>query len=266
MSLLRKFVAVLRRDWLTASRYGAASILYVVGLIIEVSAFYFVARSVGPVYRPDGFDFFSFLVIGTGIWGFFIATVSSFVSAIRESQVSGSIEALMTTATKPSLLVTLSAASTVFRDGFQLAAYLIVGFVLFGAAALHVNALALIVLSVLILALALAFGIFAAAVQVSVQKGGAVVWLFGSVIWLFSGTMFPVSVLPAPLQVLSKAIPLTYAMDGLRAALLKGASLAEMGPRLAYLVPLTAVLLPLAVVVFTATLRHARRRGTLSYY
>jgi len=266
MNLLRKFLAVLRRDWLTASRYGAASILYVVGLVFEVGAFYFVARSVGPAYRPDGFDFFSFLVIGTGVWGFFIATVSSFVSAIRESQVSGSIEALMTTATKPSLLVTLSAASTILRDGLQLIAYLIVGFVLFGATALHVNPLALIVLSVLILALALAFGIFAAAVQVSVQKGGAVVWLFGSVIWLFSGTMFPVSVLPAPLQALSKAIPLTYAMDGLRAALLKGTSLAEMGPRLMYLVPLAVLLLPIAVAVFTVTLQQARRRGTLSYY
>src|SRR4051812_6950327 len=266
MNLLRKFLAVLRRDWLTASRYGAASILYVVGLVFEVGAFYFVARSVGPAYRPDGFDFFSFLVIGTGVWGFFIATVSSFVTAIRESQVSGSIEALMTTATKLSLLVTLSAASTILRDGLQLIAYLIVGFVLFGATALHVNPLALIVLSVLILALALAFGIFAAAVQVSVQKGGAVVWLFGSVIWLFSGTMFPVSVLPAPLQALSKAIPLTYAMDGLRAALLKGTSLVEMGPLLAYLVPLAALLLPIAVAVFTLTLQHARCRGTLSYY
>src|SRR5438105_7442843 len=134
MNLLRKFVAVLRRDWLTASRYGAASILYVVGLIFEVTAFYFVARSVGPSYRPDGFDFFSFLVIGTGIWGFFLATVSSFVTAIREAQVSGSIEALMTTATKPPLLVTLSAASTILRDAAQLVLYLLAGFLLFGAA------------------------------------------------------------------------------------------------------------------------------------
>jgi ABC-2 type transport system permease protein len=266
MSFLRKFVAVLRRDWLTASRYGAASILYLLSLVIEAAAFYFVARAVGPAYRPDGFDFFSFIVIGTGIWGFFLATVSSFVTAIREAQVSGSIEALMTTATKPCLLVTLSAASTILRDSAQLIAYLLVGFLLFGATALHVNALALVVLGALIVALALAFGIFAAAVQVSIQKGGAVVWLFGSVVWLFSGTMFPVSTLPAPLQMFSKTIPLTYALDGLRSALLKGTSLSQMGSGIAYLAPLAAILLPVAIAVFSVTLRQARRRGTLSYY
>src|SRR5436305_2830582 len=266
MSLLRKFLAVLRRDWLTASRYGAASVLYLLSLVIEAAAFYFVARAVGPAYRPDGFDFFSFIVIGTGIWGFFLATVNSFVSAIREAQVSGSIEALVTTATKPSLFVTLSAASTILRDDGQLAAYLLVGFLLCGAAALHVNVLALVVLGCVVLALALAFGILAAAVQVWIQKGGAVVWLFGSVVWLFSGTMFPVSVLPLPLQKVAELIPLTHALDGLRMALLKATPLSAMTGTLVMLVPLAAVLLPVAVITFSVTLRHARRTGTLSYY
>jgi len=266
LNLFRKFLAVLRRDWLTATRYGAASILYVLGLLFEVAAFYFVARAVGPGYRPDGFDFFSFIVIGTGVWGFFLATVSSFVTAIREAQISGSIEVLMTTATRPSFLVTLSAASTILRDAGQLLAYLLVGFLLFGGSALHINMVAVLVLSVLIFALALAFGILAAAVQVGIQKGGAVVWLFGSVVWLFSGTMFPVSVLPAPLQALSRMIPLTYALDGLRDSLLKGASLSQMGPGLAVLASLSLSLLPFAVAIFSMTLRQARRHGTLSYY
>src|SRR5262249_54525073 len=131
---------------------------------------------------------FSFIVIGTGVWGFFLATVSSFVTAIREAQVSGSIEVLMTTATKPSFLVTLSAASSMLRDSLHLVAYLLLGFLMFGMAVLHMNLLATLLVGLLILILALAFGILAAAVQVGIQKGGAVVWLFGSVVWLFSGT------------------------------------------------------------------------------
>jgi len=101
---------------------------------------------------------------------------------------------------------------------------------------------------------------------VGIQKGGAVVWLFGSVVWLFSGTMFPVSVLPMPLQVLSKMIPLTYALDELRAALLKGSPLSEMGAGLFCLALLAVLLLPISVAIFSATLRQARRHGTLSYY
>ena len=266
MNFFRKLAAVLRRDWLTAIRYGGASILYAASLLLEVSAFYFVARSIGPGYRPDGFDFFSFIMIGTGVWGFFLAAVSSFVSAIREAQVSGSIEVLMTTSTRPALLVALSAASTILRDAAHLALYLVAGFLLFGASALHANLLSLIVLSGLAFVLALAFGILAAAVQVGIQKGGALVWLVGSVVWLFSGTMFPVSVLPGFLQKVSQLIPLTYALDGLRMALLKGAPLSAMGGVLVVLVPLAAVLLPLAILTFSLTLRGARRSGALSYY
>ncbi len=140
------------------------------------------------------------------------------------------------------------------------------GFLLFGMTALHVNLLSLTVMAGLAFLLALSFGILAAAVQVWIQKGGAVVWLFGSVIWLFSGTMFPVSVLPSPLQKVSEAIPLTHALDGLRMALLKGTSLSAMTGTLAVLVPLAAVLVPVAVITFSLTLRHARRTGTLSYY
>jgi ABC-2 type transport system permease protein len=61
-------------------------------------------------------------------------------------------------------------------------------------------------------------------------------------------------------------IPLTYALDGLRAALLKGSSLSQMGPGLAVLATLAVVLLPLAAATFSLTLRQARRHGTLSYY
>src|SRR5205807_5571136 len=142
---------------------------------------------------------------------------------------------------------------TVLKDAMQLVLYLLLGFAFVGKAGLAFNFPALIVIAGLSLVLALAFGVFAAALQLTLQKGGAVVWFFGSVVWLFSGTMFPVGALPAPLQALSKMIPLTYALDGLRAALLKGTSLAEMGPRLAYLAPLAVILLPLAIAVFSVT-------------
>jgi ABC-2 type transport system permease protein len=142
----------------------------------------------------------------------------------------------------------------------------VAGFLLFGLAALHVNVLSLMVMAGLVFLLALSCGILAAAVQVWIQKGGAVVWLFGSVVWLFSGTMFPVSVLPLPLQKVSEAIPLTHALDGVRMALLKGTPLSAMAGTLGVLVSLAAVLVPVAAITFSLTLRHARRTGTLSYY
>jgi ABC-2 type transport system permease protein len=116
------------------------------------------------------------------------------------------------------------------------------------------------------LLIASAFGIFAAAVQLAIQKGSAVVWLLGSGLWFLTGTLFPVSSLPTPLQVLSRIIPITYLLDGLRLALIEGAPTARLLPDILVLSGFSLILLPLSVVVFSWTLRRARILGTLSFY
>ena len=116
------------------------------------------------------------------------------------------------------------------------------------------------------LAIALSLGIAAATLQIAFQKGSALVWLLGSGLWFLSGTMFPIQSLPRPLGLLARAVPLTYAIDGMRKALLDGQSVMAMAPTLAVLAGFGAVLLPLAVAGLSLSLRRARRNGTLSFY
>jgi ABC-2 type transport system permease protein len=78
--------------------------------------------------------------------------------------------------------------------------------------------------------------------------------------------MFPIHSLPRPLELLSRAVPLTYAIDGMRRALLEGQSLMAMAPTLAVLAGFGVVLLPLALAGLSLSLRRARRDGTLSFY
>jgi ABC-2 type transport system permease protein len=72
--------------------------------------------------------------------------------------------------------------------------------------------------------------------------------------------------LPRPLELLARAVPLTYAIDGMRRALLEGPSLMAMAPTLAVLAGFGVVLLPLALVGLSLSLRRARQDGTLSFY
>jgi ABC-2 type transport system permease protein len=116
------------------------------------------------------------------------------------------------------------------------------------------------------LAIALALGIAAATLQVVFQKGSALLWLLGSGVWFLSGTMFPIQSLPRPLELLARAVPLTYAIDGMRRALLQGQSLVAMAPTLAALAGFGLVLLPLALACLSLSLRRARQDGTLSFY
>jgi len=53
-SLLDKTAVIVRRDILIAMRYRIGFMLGAAGAISELAAFYFLARAVGPGFRPEG--------------------------------------------------------------------------------------------------------------------------------------------------------------------------------------------------------------------
>jgi len=112
----------------------------------------------------------------------------------------------------------------------------------------------------------LALGIAVATMQITLQKGSAVLWLFSSGFWFLSGAMFPSESLPRPLELVAHLVPITYAIEGMRMALLQGRSIVAMAPTLAVLAAFGVVLLPVALGGLSLSLRRARRNGTLSFY
>jgi ABC-2 type transport system permease protein len=92
-----------------------------------------------------------------------------------------------------------------------------------------------------------------------------VVWALGSV-WFLTGTMFPVQTLPKALRDLAQLIPITHSLEGMRLALLEGASLRSVAYELLILSAFAVVLFPASLLFFSWTLRRARMEGTLSFY
>jgi ABC-2 type transport system permease protein len=264
-NFLDKMRAVLRRDLLTAIRYRSGFALTIAGAVVELAAFFYLSRAIGPGFRPDGVDYFSFLLVGTGLYTFLVMSVNSFLSTVQEAQQTGTLEVLMTTATPPSTLVFLGALSALARNMIQLLIYLVAGVWVFRAHP-QINLPGCLLMFVFTVLIAAAFGILAAAIQLAIQKGAAVVWLLGSGLWFLTGTLFPVSSLPEPLRIVSGVIPITYLLDGMRLALLEGARFARLAPDILALAGFSIVLLPLSLMVFAWTLRRARLLGTLSYY
>jgi ABC-2 type transport system permease protein len=109
-------------------------------------------------------------------------------------------------------------------------------------------------------------GITAATLQIAFQKGGAMVWLMSSGLWLLSGAMFPVQSLPRPLELLARLIPVNYAVQGMRMALLQGQSISAIAPILGTLLAFGLLLLPLSLWGLSFSLKRARQNGTLSFY
>ena len=60
------------------------------------------------------------------------------------------------------------------------------------------------------------------------KRGNPIVWLFGGLSWLLGGVLYPVSVLPWWLSRASALLPITYTIEGLRAALLREAPWSEL--------------------------------------
>jgi ABC-2 type transport system permease protein len=262
---LDKLGAILRRDLLTAIRHRSGFVVTSVGVLTELAAFYFLSRAIGPGFRPGGLAYFPFLLVGTGLYTFFMLSAQAFLSSVQEAQQTGTLEVLMTTSTAPAELIILSSISAFAGSLVNLVVYIFAGVAIFQAS-VHANLLSCLVVLIFCVALALALGIVAATLQVAFQKGSAVLWLLSSGLWLLSGAMFPIESLPRPLEILARATPLSYAIDGMRKALLEGQTVTDLAPTLAVLAGSVSVLLPGSLVGLSLSLRRARQNGTLSFY
>ncbi len=95
------------------------------------------------------------------------------------------------------------------------------------------------------------------------EKGEQMSMSIQGVFLLVSGVYYPVDVLPQPLHALGLASPLTYMLQGIRDALLRGRGVVDMLPMLGMLALSGAVLIPASLWLFSRAERRAKRLGLL---
>jgi ABC-2 type transport system permease protein len=97
----------------------------------------------------------------------------------------------------------------------------------------------------------------------SPEKGAQLGFVAQGLLLVVSGVYYPVSVLPEWMQWLATISPATYALEGIRAAILDGAPLASLWGDIWPLLAIGAASIPLGLWVFALGERHAKRRGKL---
>lgn len=260
--ILAKAVAIAKRDCLSAVRYRNRLFLNVFSPVLELLTFYYLARAVGTQFQPEGMPYFTFLLVGTGFYTFLLGSMYAFLRAVQEAQQTGTLEVLMTTATEPRTLLCLTGLSGSASGLMQSVLYISTGLLLFPAA-LHISVAGVIAGLLLSGGMAISLGMFAAGVQVSIQKGSWLVWAMGAGASLITGTLFPTRVLPNALYIVSQCLPITHAISAMRLAIAGGDGLAR---EISVLLMFTAVLLPCSFAFFSWAIRRARQAGTLSFY
>lgn len=98
---------------------------------------------------------------------------------------------------------------------------------------------------------------------ISPEKGAQLGFIAQGLLLVVSGVYYPVSVMPQWMQWLATISPATYALRGIRAAILDGSSLAARWQDLWPLLVLGVVSIPLGLAIFRAGERYAKRHGKL---
>lgn len=98
---------------------------------------------------------------------------------------------------------------------------------------------------------------------ISPEKGAQFGFIAQGFLLVVSGVYYPVSILPQWMQWLATISPATYALHGIRGAVLDGDGLATAWGDIWPLLLLGAVAIPLGLLVFRAGERYAKRHGKL---
>jgi ABC-2 type transport system permease protein len=172
---------------------------------------------------------------------------------------------LVTQTEIPTIIVSSSLYSFLWAS-FKVAVYLFLGIALFGIDIGNANLAGAFLILILTITSFTSFGIISASFVMVLKKGDPVGWLFTSLSALLGGLYYPVSVLPDWLQYLSYLLPVTYALEGMRLALLKGYSIYELFPNIIALVLFSCIMMPLSIVIFGYAVKRAKKEGSLTHY
>ncbi|HWT25332.1 MAG TPA: ABC transporter permease [Solirubrobacteraceae bacterium] len=98
---------------------------------------------------------------------------------------------------------------------------------------------------------------------ISPEKGAQLGFIAQGMLLVVSGVYYPVEVMPGWMQALATVSPATYALDGIRAAVLDGAGPGAVWGDLWPLLVMGVVAVPLGLAVFRTGERYAKRHGKL---
>jgi ABC-2 type transport system permease protein len=98
---------------------------------------------------------------------------------------------------------------------------------------------------------------------ISPEKGTQLGFIAQGLLLVVSGVYYPVEVLPQWMQWISVISPATYALDGMRDAIIDGDGITKMGDEIWPLVVIGIVSVPLGLEVFRRGERYAKRHGKL---
>lgn len=256
-------VAFLRRDFATDMSYKVTLAIEAADIVIAVAAFYYLSKVIGA-HGADGFDAAGFLLIGLAANSAMTTAMTCFAQNVKTDVQQGALKPIMMAPVGSTLLIPLGSAYPLLRSLVGAAAYLAVS-VLFGVSYRQTRLTPILAVSVASIGAFAALGLLSAAAVFLLKRGDPFVWMFSALSWFLGGVFVPVALLPAPLQRVAGWLPITHALNALRAVLLRGATLGDVEPDLLILVAIAAIGIPAGAWLVRVGIARAKNEGSLAH-
>jgi len=256
---------VVERNIYLVKRYIWWDIAFFVWTVANTLTIVFIAKGIeAGGGKIDVNEVTTVLLIGAVVWAYLGIIFEILTETVAWERWEGTIEY--------TFMAPLSRPIHLFGMGLFAIAYGIVRAVLlFGVVALFFSlqlsnanfAAALLVLVVASISF-IGIGMMTAVLPlISPEKGTQLGFVAQGILLVVSGVYYPVSVLPEWMQALAKISPATYALDGIRHAILDGAGVSAMWSDIWPLLIIGVISVPLGLEVFRRGERYAKRHGKL---
>jgi len=183
----RVVAAALRRDIRSEASYRFSFILQFLNVFFSVAVFYFVAMllgdSINPYLEPYGGDYFAFVLIGIAFGSYFSVGLSSFSRSLRSAQMTGTLEAMLSTPTRISTIILSSSQWNYLMTTLRVIVYLMIGTLFMDVNFGNANYLAAFVILLLTVVTFSSLGIIAAGFIMVLKRGDPVTSNYG-VTWV----------------------------------------------------------------------------------
>ncbi len=255
-----------QRNYFLTKRYFMWEVVWLVYITANAMAITFIGAGVEDVSgtKVDTAHLMTFLMVGALIWSYLSVLFDVLSETVSWERWEGTIEY---TFMSPSSRVTHLLGMGIYAVVYGIAQIAI----MFGVVTLFFELDlseanywgALLVLATCSVSL-VGFGVVAAVLPLlSPEKGQQVSYIVSSLLLLVSGVYYPVEVLPGWMQAIATVSPVTYALEGSRAALLEGAGAAQLWEEIWPLIIMGAVFVPTGLWIFHMGENYAKRTGKL---
>src|ERR671927_1974728 len=256
---------VVERNIYLVKRYIWWDIAFFVWTVANTLTIVFIAKGIPAAGgKIDVSRVTTILLVGAVIWAYLGIIFEILTETVAWERWEGTIEYTFMAPLSRAVHLLGMGAFAVLYGVIRTAALFAVVAAFFGLAFPHADFLSALVLLAIASLSFVGVGMCTAVLPlISPEKGAQLGFIAQGLLLVVSGVYYPVEVMPGWMQAISTISPATYALHGIRAAVLDGAGAGAVWGDLWPLLVLGAVAIPAGLAVFRAGERYAKRHGKL---